>query len=110
MEEALSAYPGSVVMVAHDRCLVSKVANRIWAIDDGVVTDICGTYEEYRERVATGSRRNADPERDNEIGRLQLELTQHLFLEEPTEERDRLELWADIRELKRRLDEWMANG
>ena len=110
MEEALMAYPGSVVMVSHDRCLVSKVANRIWAIDDGAVTDFRGGYEEYWERVGEGSRRHADPERDNEIRRLQLELTQHLSLEEPTEERDRLQLWEDIRELKRRLDEWMARA
>ncbi len=110
MEEALMAYPGNVVMVSHDRCQVSKVANRIWAIDDGAVTDFRGAYEEYRERVGEGSRRHADPERDNEIRRLQLELTQHLSLEEPTEERDRLQLWEDIRELKRRLDEWMARA
>ncbi|MHB1626891.1 MAG: ribosomal protection-like ABC-F family protein [Bacilli bacterium] len=110
MEEALTAYPGSVVMVSHDRCLVSKVSNRIWAIDDGTVTDFHGAYEEYRERVATGSRRNTDPERDNEIRRLQLELTQQLSREEPTEERDRLQLREDIRELKRRLDEWMARA
>ena len=33
----LRAYPGTILMVSHDRYFISAVANEIWAVEDGVV-------------------------------------------------------------------------
>lgn len=50
LAEALEKYQGTVVIVSHDRDLVSRVANRIVALLPGEVRDYEGTYEEYLEK------------------------------------------------------------
>jgi ATP-binding cassette subfamily F protein 3 len=47
LEEELRAYPGTILMVSHDRYFVAAVATEIWAIEDGVIRIYRGTYEEY---------------------------------------------------------------
>src|SRR5262249_6405004 len=44
--EALNKYEGSIILVSHDRYFVSKVANRIWEIDNYQIKDFDGGYEE----------------------------------------------------------------
>ncbi len=49
IEEALAEYTGAMLLVSHDRYFVSKFAERIWEIRDGVFTDYNGSYEEFTE-------------------------------------------------------------
>lgn len=49
IEEALSEYTGAILFVSHDRYFVSKFADRIWEIRDGVFTDYNGNYEVFTE-------------------------------------------------------------
>ncbi len=45
--EALNKYEGSLVLVSHDRYFISKVANKIWEIDDHKIREFKGSYEEW---------------------------------------------------------------
>ncbi|MEJ2153093.1 MAG: ATP-binding cassette domain-containing protein, partial [Gemmatimonadota bacterium] len=45
--EGLKAYPGTVILVSHDRWFVSQLATRILEIRADNVTDYPGSYDEY---------------------------------------------------------------
>ena len=45
--EALNKYEGTIILVSHDRYFVSRVANTIWEIDNGIIKDFIGTYDEW---------------------------------------------------------------
>lgn len=47
--EALNKYAGSLVLVSHDRYFISKVANKIWEIEDYQLKEFVGPYDEYVE-------------------------------------------------------------
>jgi ATP-binding cassette, subfamily F, member 3 len=49
LEDALSDYEGSVLLVSHDRAVLRGVATRVWAIHDGRVVDYPGTFVEWEE-------------------------------------------------------------
>jgi len=45
--EGLKSYPGTILLVSHDRWFVSQLATRIVEIRPGDIRDYRGTYEEY---------------------------------------------------------------
>ena len=47
LAESLIKYEGSIVLVSHDRYFVSKLANKIWEIDDHQIVEFKGTYAEW---------------------------------------------------------------
>ncbi len=47
LTESLRDYPGTVVVVSHDRSFIGRIANRILEIHDGRVEIYPGTYDEY---------------------------------------------------------------
>ena len=49
MEDALEDYGEALMFVSHDRYFIEKFATRIWAFEDGQVTDFRGGFEEFRE-------------------------------------------------------------
>jgi ATP-binding cassette subfamily F protein 3 len=49
LAEALKQYEGSFIAVSHDRYFISKIANKIWQIEDGKIKEFKGTYEEFVE-------------------------------------------------------------
>ena len=56
MEDALSDYEQTLLFVSHDRWFIEKFADRIWALEDGQLTDFRGGWREYvawRERQAS---------------------------------------------------------
>jgi len=59
---ALNNYEGSIVFVSHDRHFVSKIANKIWEIEDHKIIEFKGTYaewEDWKERRIAAAK-NAD--------------------------------------------------
>jgi len=63
VEAALETFPGTILLVSHDRYLLRRLADRVWAFRDGTVVAYGGGYEEYlaqtrhqaQERKAPGS-------------------------------------------------------
>ena len=45
--QALQQYEGTFIVVSHDRHFVSKVANKIWWIENKELKEYPGTYEEF---------------------------------------------------------------
>ncbi|MBP6303930.1 MAG: ABC-F family ATP-binding cassette domain-containing protein [Bacteroidia bacterium] len=46
---ALQDYKGSLLFISHDRYFISKVANKIWYIENKELKEYPGTYLEYEE-------------------------------------------------------------
>ncbi len=66
--EALNRYEGSLILVSHDRYFISKVANKIWEIDQMKIKSFSGGYEEW---VEWNERMNKRPEagsKKSEVG------------------------------------------
>jgi ATP-binding cassette subfamily F protein 3 len=56
LEAALEAFPGTVLLVSHDRALLDAVATRILAVEDGTIRSYPGSWAEYsRVRAEAGS-------------------------------------------------------
>jgi ATP-binding cassette subfamily F protein 3 len=49
LADALNKYPGSYILVSHDRYFISKTANKIWEIVDHQIKEFKGTYQEWVE-------------------------------------------------------------
>ncbi len=47
--ESLNNYEGSIVLVSHDRHFISRVANKIWEIEDYKIREFKGTYPEWED-------------------------------------------------------------
>jgi ATP-binding cassette subfamily F protein 3 len=50
LEAALEAFPGTVLLVSHDRALLDAVAERTLAIEDGRLNSYPGGWAEYQRR------------------------------------------------------------
>ena len=47
--EALNKYEGTLILVSHDRYFISRIANKIWEIDQFKIREFKGTYAEWEE-------------------------------------------------------------
>lgn len=47
--DVLNRYEGSYIVVSHDRYFLSRIANKIWTIENHELKEFPGTYEEYDE-------------------------------------------------------------
>jgi ATP-binding cassette subfamily F protein 3 len=56
LEEALEAFPGTVLLVSHDRAVLDAVARRTLAIEDGTVRSYDGGWAEYARASSEADR------------------------------------------------------
>jgi ATP-binding cassette, subfamily F, member 3 len=61
LEAALEAFPGTVLLVSHDRALLDAVAERTLAIEDGTIRAYAGGWAEYVRRRADPSSQVPQP-------------------------------------------------
>ncbi len=55
LEQVLRAFPGTILLVTHDRWLVQALATHIWRVDGSELRVYKGNYDEYlRQRAAEG--------------------------------------------------------
>ena len=52
LEDALERYPGTVLLVSHDRALLRELATRVWAFREGRLHDYPGPFVDWEQRVA----------------------------------------------------------
>ncbi len=56
LEEALQAYPGTVLFASHDRYFIDAVASRLLELRAGKARTFDGNYTRYREKLAAAAR------------------------------------------------------
>ena len=66
LEQALSIYKGTVLLVSHDRVLMEHVCTKIWAIKDGHLKAFPGNYTSFKEQQER-ERQNQQKEYDTYI-------------------------------------------
>ena len=69
MEDALSDYEQTLLFVSHDRWFIEKFADRIWALEDGEITDFRGGWREFcawKERQAVFQQAAPKPQKPKE--------------------------------------------
>lgn len=92
MEDAIADYSEALIFVSHDRYFIEKFATRIWAFENGRLTDFRGSFSEYREYRARqeaiaqaakaaapkpekkSQRKKGTPEREKEARRCEREI------------------------------------
>ena len=50
LEEALAEFPGTILIASHDRYLLSRVTNRVIALENGILKSYPVGYEEYLQQ------------------------------------------------------------
>ncbi|MCU0287797.1 MAG: ABC-F family ATP-binding cassette domain-containing protein [Acidobacteria bacterium] len=50
LEQALSHYDGTLLLISHDRYFLDKLVNRVWELSDGQITGYDGNYSYYLEK------------------------------------------------------------
>jgi len=55
LEEALAAFPATIVFISHDRYFINRIATRVVHVDRGRLTDYLGGYDDYLAAVADPS-------------------------------------------------------
>ena len=58
LEESLEEYDGTIILVSHDRALLRNLVTRVWALDQGRIEDVEGTFEEW-EALKAGREKQA---------------------------------------------------
>jgi ATP-binding cassette, subfamily F, member 3 len=48
LESAILDFPGTIVMVTHDRYLLDRTADSLWVFEDGTIREYQGNYTDYR--------------------------------------------------------------
>ena len=70
LQQALSNFPGTILLVSHDRYLIDALVTHVWSIDGGKLMTFEGNYTQYlaeKERLAAlriadgGARQRARP-------------------------------------------------
>ncbi len=63
--ESLNKYEGSLILVSHDRYFISRLANKIWEIEDHKIVEFKGSYaewEDWKERREAERQKNKTAE------------------------------------------------
>ncbi|MEA4895979.1 MAG: ABC-F family ATP-binding cassette domain-containing protein [Oscillospiraceae bacterium] len=58
IEEAVDDYDEALLLVSHDRYFIERFATRIWALENGTITDFRGGFDDYREYLRRRSEQN----------------------------------------------------
>lgn len=51
LEETLEEYPGSVLVISHDRYFINKIASQVWELTQGTMFVTQGDYEDYQAEL-----------------------------------------------------------
>ncbi len=77
LEQALSEFGGTLLMVSHDRYLIRRLATCVWAIGDGQLWEFKEGYEQYHgwemQRRQQGGARDESADRSNLLVKLERE-------------------------------------
>ena len=71
LEDALSDFDGTILLVSHDRALLRSLVDRVWILHGGHITDFPGSFEEWEtasaERAHAARVASAEDERSRRV-------------------------------------------
>ncbi len=65
--DSLNKYEGSLILVSHDRYFISRLANKIWEIDNKKIREFKGSYAEWEEWKERRDKVLAEEERSQKL-------------------------------------------
>ncbi len=48
LEDVLDEYPGTILLVSHDRYLLNRLCDRVLVLENGILSEFRGNYDDYR--------------------------------------------------------------
>lgn len=63
LEDAVEEFDGTLLFVSHDRYFIQRFADRIWELEDGVITDYPMGFDRYRSIKASEKKQVAAPQK-----------------------------------------------
>ena len=51
IENLLAEYPGSLLVISHDRYFIDNIVNKIWYIKDITINSLLGNFEQNQEKL-----------------------------------------------------------
>lgn len=104
VEEALQHYPGTVLLVTHDRYLIRQAANRLLVMDGQSEPSLFpGTFEEYMSKDRSRPLSSLEQLNQNEREMLQLRLAQLMSGAQPDDPEEQQLLMQEIRRLRTQI-------
>lgn len=109
LEKALVEFPGTILMISHDRYFLNKIANRIIVLESGKIKQYLGNYDDYiNKKREMEILENQSKEQAPELTRTALKeqrRRQRLERQKAREERERLEsLEQEIHRLEQEIE------
>lgn len=104
VENALLAYPGTLLVISHDRYLINRLADRVYYLHQAGLTESVGNYDDYLAALD----QSAQPPRDDESDSSDAAEQYRLFKEEQSklrqQEKRRAALAEEMVHLERQID------
>ncbi len=108
LERALLEFPGTILMISHDRYFLNKLANRVIAMESGGITEYLGNYDDYvnKKRELQALAEQKDKESVSKTISREERRRQRMERERSREERERLEnLEGQIHQMEEEIKE-----
>lgn len=98
--ESLNKYEGSIVLVSHDRYFISRLANKIWEIEDLKIREFKGSYKEWEDWKSRreAEMRNEQKKKSSPVEIAEIIPTVNIKSEDKTDQRSAVD-----KELKKEL-------
>lgn len=103
VENMLSAFEGTVILVSHDRYFIDQVADRVAAIVDGKIDYYWGNYSYYYEKMQENKKIKEEEKRN--IQRKVIEPEKQIRLEQKERQKTRKKILNEIEDLEFNISE-----
>lgn len=104
IEEALCAFPGSIIVVSHDEYFLKRIANRILDVSGNEAALFNGTYSEYIDHASEGKQAK-DTGTINRIQQLEHQLAQFMGQSTPDDPEEQAAMLAKVKEIKQKIEQ-----
>ncbi|MFF2885466.1 ribosomal protection-like ABC-F family protein [Paenibacillus sp. NPDC057967] len=106
VEEALEQYPGTVLLITHDRYLTKRLATSLVVMEGTALPYVfAGTFDEYEASQRLRAMSAEQLQREYECDRLKLRLAQLMGMERLESEEEDRALMQEIRSVKLQLEQ-----
>jgi len=107
LEEALEDYPGTMILVSHDRFFLNRITTRVWEIAEGTIVQFQGNYSAYKEEQLRLEAKALETEKEKE--KPEKKQSPKVMRKKEVQEQQLEEEIQELEERKAQLEEEMGN-